>query len=96
MTTRIDEIADRIYRPSTFLPGVGGPQGFTFNSFLVQADAPLLFHCGQRAVFPEVSAAAAKAVDLSTLRWIPYSHVEADECGSLNGWLAAARQRALH
>jgi flavorubredoxin len=92
VATRIDEIADRIYRLSTFLPGVGGPQGFTFNQFLIQADAPLLFHCGQRAVFPEVSAAAARLVDLATIRWVTYSHVEADECGSLNAWLAAAPQ----
>ena len=52
METRIDEIADGIYRLSTFFPEVVPPAGFTFNQFLVLADEPLLFHCGLRAMFP--------------------------------------------
>ena len=89
METRVDEIAERIYRLSTFLPKLG-PSGFTFNQFLVDADEPLLFHCGQRALFPEISAAAARLMDLRRLRWIAFSHIEADECGSLDEWLHAA------
>lgn len=89
METRLDEIAERIYRLSTFLPAVG-PSGFTFNQFLVDADEPLLFHCGQRALFGAVSQAVARVVDLRRLRWIAFSHVEADECGALAEWLAAA------
>jgi flavorubredoxin len=89
METRVDEIAERIYRLSTFLPAVG-PSGFTFNQFLVDADEPLLFHCGQRALFPTVARAAARVMDLRRLRWIAFSHVEADECGALAEWLAAA------
>ncbi|HEX6078612.1 MAG TPA: MBL fold metallo-hydrolase [Methylomirabilota bacterium] len=89
METRVDEIAERIYRLSTFLPAVG-PSGLTFNQFLVDADEPLLFHCGQRALFPAVSKAAARVMDLRRLRWITFSHVEADECGALGEWLAAA------
>ena len=34
MPTTLDEIADGIYRISTFVPEVG-PDGFTFNQFLV-------------------------------------------------------------
>ena len=89
METRVDEIAERIYRLSTFLPAVG-PSGLTFNQFLVDADEPLLFHCGQRALFPAVSKAAARVMDLRRLRWVTFSHVEADECGALGEWLAAA------
>jgi flavorubredoxin len=89
METRVDEIAERIYRLSTFLPAVG-PSGFTFNQFLVDADDPLLFHCGQRALFPAVARAAARVLDLRRLRWIAFSHVEADECGALDQWLTAA------
>ncbi len=89
METRVDEIAERIYRLSTFLPAVG-PSGLTFNQFLVDADEPLLFHCGQRALVPVVSKAAARVMDLRRLRWITFSHVEADECGALGEWLAAA------
>jgi hypothetical protein len=58
METRVDEIAERIYRLSTFLPAVG-PKGLTFNQFLVDADEPLLFHCGQRALYPAVSTSAS-------------------------------------
>jgi flavorubredoxin len=89
METRVDEIAERIYRLSTFLPALG-PSGFTFNQFLVDAEEPLLFHCGQRALFPAVSRAVARVMDLGRLRWIAFSHVEADECGALGEWLAAA------
>jgi flavorubredoxin len=89
MQTRVDEIAERVYRLSTFLPAVG-PSGFTFNQFLVDADEPLLFHCGQRALFPAVSQAVARVMDPARLRWIAFSHVEADECGALGEWLAAA------
>jgi flavorubredoxin len=90
METRVDEIADRIYRLSTFVPEVAPPAGITFNQFLIDADEPLLFHCGQRFLFPAVSAAAERLIDLKRLKWITFSHVESDECGSLNEWLAAA------
>ncbi|MGH7778718.1 MAG: MBL fold metallo-hydrolase [Candidatus Binataceae bacterium] len=89
METKIDEISDRIYRIATFIPGVAGV-GLTFNQFLIDADEPLLFHTGQRALFPSVSAAVARIVELERLRWITFSHVESDECGSMNEWLAAA------
>jgi flavorubredoxin len=89
METRVDEIAERIYRLSTFLPAVG-PRGLTFNQFLIDADEPLLFHCGQRSLFPAVSQAVASVIDVRRLRWIAFSHIEADECGSLGEWLAAA------
>jgi flavorubredoxin len=89
METSVDEISERIYRLSTFLPAVG-PRGLTFNQFLVDAEEPLLFHCGQRALFPAVSRAVARIMDLRRLRWIAFSHVEADECGALGEWLDAA------
>src|SRR5258705_5983024 len=89
METKIDEIAPRIFRLSTFLPAVG-PQRLTFNQFLVDAEEPLLFHCGQRALFPAVSQAVARIMDLRRLRWITFSHIEADECGALGEWLDAA------
>jgi flavorubredoxin len=91
METRIDEIAERIYRLATFIPGIAGV-GLTFNQFLVDADEPLLFHTGMRSLFPLVSAAAGRIIDLKRLRWITFSHVEADECGALNDWLGVAPQ----
>ena len=94
MDTRVDEIAPRIYRLSTLFPAVG-PTGLTFNQFLVDADQPLLFHCGHRALFPALSAAVARVMDPGRLRWIAFSHVEADECGALDEWLAAAPQATV-
>ena len=61
METKINEIADGIYRLSTYVPDIAPPAGFTFNQFLVAADEPLLFHCGPRQMFPLVSEAAASA-----------------------------------
>jgi flavorubredoxin len=89
METRIDEIADRIYRLSTFVPDIG-PTGFTFNQFLVDADEPAIFHTGQRGMFPLVSEAVASVLPLERLRWIMFGHLEADECGAMNLFLAAA------
>ena len=89
MQTAVSEIADRIYRLSTFVPQIG-PTGFTFNQFLIDADQPLLFHYGQRALFPLISDAVKRVVPLDKLRWTTCSHVEADESGAINEWLAAA------
>src|SRR3712207_2966993 len=85
----VTEIADRIYRISTWIPDVG-PTGFTFNQFLIAADEPLLFHTGPRGMFPLVAEAVARVVPVESVRWITFGHVEADECGSMNMWLAAA------
>jgi flavorubredoxin len=88
--TRVDEVAEGIYRISTLIPDVAPPAGFTFNQFLVDAEEPLLFHTGPRQMFPLVSEAVTKVVPLDRLRWITFGHVESDECGSMNQWLAAA------
>jgi len=90
MKTRTTEIADGIYRLSTYIGEVAPPAGFTFNQFLIKGDEPLLFHCGMRGIFPLVSRAVAKIVPVDSLRWIGFGHVESDECGSMNKWLEAA------
>ena len=89
METKTYEIADRVYRFSTAVDGIG-PQPFTFNQFLIDADQPMLFHLGQRGFFPLISEAVAKVTPLARIRYLAFGHVEADECGSLNDWLAAA------
>lgn len=86
--TWIDEVEDRIYRISTPLPQV--PGGFSFNQYLIDDDAPLLFHTGPRKLFPLVRQAIAQVIPVERLRYISFSHFEADECGSLNEFLAAA------
>ena len=90
METTVHEINDGIYRLSTFIPEVAAPAGFTFNQFLVVGDEPLLFHTGPRMMFPLVAEAVAKVVPVESMRWITFGHVESDECGAMNTWLAAA------
>ena len=89
MVTDVNEIAERVYRLSTFV-STAGTAGFTFNQFLIDAEEPLLFHCGQRALFPSVAETAGRVLACERLRWVTFSHVEADECGALDLWLAAA------
>jgi flavorubredoxin len=91
MDTETTEIADGIYRFSTFVPDVG-PTGFTFNQYLIDDEQPLLFHTGQRAMFPSLAETIARITPLDRMRWITFGHVEADECGSMNELLAAAPQ----
>jgi flavorubredoxin len=92
METKVDAIAEGIYRLSTFVPEIAAPAGFTFNQFLIDAEEPLLFHCGPRSLFPSVSKALSAIMPVERLRWISFGHIEADECGSMNLWLAAAPQ----
>ncbi|MDM7922405.1 MAG: hypothetical protein QUS14_08895 [Pyrinomonadaceae bacterium] len=80
--TNITEIAEDTYRINTYIPEIG----LGFGQFLVRDEEPLLFHTGPRAMFPIVREAVAKILDPSSLRWIGFSHFEADECGSLNEW----------
>src|SRR5919108_5798911 len=90
MKARIDEIGDRTYRLSIHVPELVSPAGFTFNQFLVLGDEPLLFHCGLKKMFPLVAGAVARIIPLERLRWITFGHFEADECGSMDEWLAVA------
>ena len=90
METRVCEIADGIYRLSTFVPEIAPPAGFTFNQFLIDADEPLLFHCGPCVMFSSVSAAAERVLRPEQLRWITFGHIESDECGAMNAWLSVA------
>jgi flavorubredoxin len=86
MDRMVTEIAKGIYRFSTYVE----PADLRFNQFLIDAEEPLLFHCGFRRLFPQVSAAVSRVVPLQKIRWISYGHHEADESGSMNDWLEAA------
>ncbi|MGA7948747.1 MAG: MBL fold metallo-hydrolase [Thiobacillaceae bacterium] len=89
--TNVHEISEGIYRINTpvVFEGLGG---FSFNQYLIADDEALLFHTGPRKMFPLVREAVASVLPVERLRYIAFSHVEADECGSLNEWLAAAPQ----
>jgi len=84
--TTVNEIAPDFYRISTYIPEAE----LQFNQFLIDDDEPVLFHTGMKGLFPLVREAVATVIDPSTIRWISFSHFEADECGSLNEWLQIA------
>lgn len=82
----INEIAPDVFRISTYIPQAG----LQFNQFLVKDQEPLLFHTGLKMLFQPIRDAVAKIISPTQLRWIAFSHFEADECGSLNDWLQLA------
>jgi flavorubredoxin len=82
----VEEIAPDLYRISTYVPEID----LQFNQFLVKDDEPLLYHTGMKSLFPSVLEAVSSIIEPSRLRWIGFSHFEADECGSLNEWLELA------
>ncbi|HSR55196.1 MAG TPA: MBL fold metallo-hydrolase, partial [Alphaproteobacteria bacterium] len=92
-TTTIDEIADGIYRISSPVPPSKDlPTGFSFNQYLIVDDEPVLYHTGLRNMFAVTRDAVSTVLPVAKLRYVAFSHVEADECGALNDFLAAAPQ----
>jgi flavorubredoxin len=88
--TRVDEIADDIFRVSTKVPPSVVPGGFTFNQYLIRDDEPLLFHTGPRWMYDAVRAGIGRVMPVARLRYVALSHFEADECGAMNRFLADA------
>jgi flavorubredoxin len=88
MNPRIHEIAPEIFRISFYVPEIN----LEFAQFLIRDDEPLLFHTLMRGTFPMMRETLTKLIDPAKLRWISFSHFEADECGALNEWLAVAPQ----
>lgn len=84
--TRLTEIAADIYSISIYVQEFD----LRFNHYLVKDEEPLLFHTGMRQMFPLVREKVTRILDPSTIRWVSFSHFEADECGALNEWLALA------
>lgn len=85
----IDEIAPETYRVHVALPDAL-PGGFSFNQYLIADERPLLFHTGPKKLFPLIREQIEKVMPISRLRYIAFSHVESDECGSLPEFLRAA------
>lgn len=92
--TNVAEVADGVFRINTPVEFPGGLGAFSFNQYLVVDDEPLLFHTGPRRMFPLVREAVSSVMPVDRLRHVAFSHVESDECGSLNEWLAAAPRAA--
>src|SRR5262245_59091642 len=88
--TNIQEIADGIFRINTPVALPDGPGAFNFNQYLIVDEAPMLFHTGQRQLFPLVREAIATVMPVEHLKYLGLSHFEADECGALNEFLGVA------
>ena len=86
METRVTEVADGVHQLTTVVPELP----VALNQYLITGDEPLLFHAGMRFVFPLSEAAVERVVPADSLRWISFGHVESDECGAMNDWLARA------
>src|SRR5450830_276744 len=84
--TTISEIAPDVFSICTYIEQID----LQFRQFLIRDEQPLLYHTGTRRMFERVRDAVGQVMDPSTLRWIAFSHFEADECGALNYWLQAA------
>ena len=93
--TRIDEVADGIWRLATPVAAEHfPPAGFTYGQFLVwgggAADEPLLYHTGPRKMFGCLVAALTQVCPIEKLRWLSFGHGESDESGALLQILDAA------
>lgn len=85
----IDKITEDTYRINIGMPDMI-PGGFSFNQYLVVDEMPLLFHTGPKKLFPLVREQIETVLPLSSLRYLAFSHVESDECGSLSEFLDAS------
>lgn len=90
--TNVYEVSDGIYRINTPFTLPGGAGQFSFNQYLIVDDEPMLFHTGQRMLFPLVREAVNAVLPVERLAYVGLSHFEADECGALNAFLDAAPQ----
>ena len=86
MESRVDEIAEHIFRIAVWT----GQAPITFNQFVIRDACPTLIHTGHAALFDTVRSQVERLLDPRTLRYIGFSHFEADECGALNHWLGLA------
>lgn len=80
--SQITEIATDVFKITTYI----SEGNIQFNQFLVRDEEPLLYHTGMKGLFPVVREAVAQLIDPASLRWVGFSHFEADECGSLGQW----------
>ena len=90
-TTRLDPVAEGIYRIATFDPA----HGITFNQFLIADDRPALIHTGPYQAYAAVRKAVSEVIDPATLAYVVVPHFEADECGGMGRFVAEAPRSVL-
>ena len=86
--TNVQEVASGIFRINTPIP-IPGAGKFNFNQYLSSTTRRC---CSTRVAGSSrsCSEAVASVIPVSRLRYVAFSHFEADECGALNDFLAAA------
>jgi len=89
--TKVDQVAEGIYRISTLETA----SEFQFNQFLIDDDRPTLIHTGMYPMYESVRKAISEVLDPSRLAYIVVPHFEADECGGMGRFVAAAPQAVL-
>jgi flavorubredoxin len=91
MSTRIDEVADGIYRIATWQE----PYGITFNQFLIADERPALIHTGMHDLHGAIRKAVSDVLDPSTLAYVILLHWEGDENGGMDPFMKEARDSEL-
>jgi len=89
--TRIDPVADDIYRVGTFWP----EYGITVNQFLIADERPALVHTGTHPSYERVRKAITQVIDPTKLEFVIVPHFEADECGGMGRFIREAPQSTL-
>ena len=88
---QVDEVADGIYRISTFDPR----KRLQFNQFLIEDELPALIHTGTYPMYEDVRRSVAEVLDPKRLAYVVCPHFEADECGGMGRFVAQAPQAVL-
>ena len=88
--TTVDEIADGVFRISTYLPDVTDEGLHREPVPPAGRGAAALPHRPRRCSRTRSSSPVGPC-GWSRLRWMAFGHVESDECGALDAWLQATR-----
>lgn len=86
MYTNTSEVAEGVFRIS-----IAPTDQFEYNHFLIVDEKCMLIHTGGKSLFATLHQLINELIDLDRLSYLGFSHIESDECGSLNEWLAVAR-----
>jgi flavorubredoxin len=89
--TRVDPVADGIYRIGTYWP----EYGITVNQFLIADERPALVHTGTHPSYESVRGAIAQVIDPKKLEFVIVPHFESDECGGMGRFVREAPQSTL-
>lgn len=82
MHTNKSLIANGVFRLS-----LAPSERFEFNQFLIVDEKTCLVHTGKNSFYEPLKAMVQETLAGRQLDYIVFSHVEADETGSMNSWL---------